>query len=1104
MSTPNSTLDIALRIKADLDSARQQVSGLRTEVQGLGTTSSASLAALQQVNAQLDALIGLTRDGNAQLQSRRDAMTSATAATQEAAAATQSLTRATQEQAETEDQAIQRIRDMVRASQELSSTQRSAATSTVASGVTTATAGASSVTAAEASAFNAATQACVAALQELNVAFAGNLATEEGMAAAEAALDVAMAKGAVSAQEQKVYLERLNAAVAASTVVLEADTVAQGENAAATAANSATKRELGVIIGELARGNTARLEGSLVTLANRSGFLSTVLSPLGLTIGGVATELGLFAVEAEKAAEQQNKFNAAIEKSGNFAGVTAAGLEQMSQQIARTPEQLGDARVALETLVASGRVGSGALTSMGQAAVDMAQLTGESADKAANAVVHMFDGTVQSVVKANDQYHFLTTAIYDQITAYEKEGDTQAAMETAAQAFHQAMQQRLEDEQQNVRGLGRVWDELKSKIEGTLQAIRQTSSILTGTADDQTELYYLQGRKAQAQNGELTGWGKLLSMIGDTPDAKDALAREQWTPEDEKKLQDLQQKIASDQQQAQLKGANQQLATGAVDAAADLDKLSNSLDKTSAKQRALNELNSDFLKLWKGAEPNDPRLKGVQAITDDSGNTTFSGGLYDQLKTDIDKRYSPRNSGEQRAQNTAVAAQQQLIKLLADEQGAISPVAKVWAQYNDNVEKANELATKAKTAHGANVQAIEAERQALVQEYAAARDADLAKLADKDREAFEKLMQSLSDANGVKLDKLQAQIAQITKDLNNGVISAKEFDDAFGKIVDANTKKLPTYKGIGSAVGGPFGELDKIAQFQQGLDTDYESKQRANADAYQQSYGKATTQDTQLAATESFLKKENELYQEYYGKLNDLDHARQQVMLTGLTQSFSEAANIIGQGFGKQSEAYRLAFSLAKAAAIAQAGVNMWSDISQASAKGWPANIPLIAQATAEGLSIIGNLRAIETGFDQGGYTGPGGKNQIAGVVHAGEVVHRQEVVNQPGALPFLLDFNQRGMAALHDYASALNGYASGGLVGAPSVPAPPPSGISATRLPATSVASAAVAPSVKLRNINLIDRDLVLDIMRSSDGANVTLNHIDRHATRVRQSIGS
>lgn len=62
-------------------------------------------------------------------------------------------------------------------------------------------------------------------------------------------------------------------------------------------------------------------------------------------------------------------------------------------------------------------------------------------------------------------------------------------------------------------------------------------------------------------------------------------------------------------------------------------------------------------------------------------------------------------------------------------------------------------------------------------------------------------------------------------------------------------------------------------------------------------------------------------------------------------------------------------------------------------------------------------------GFAGGGFTGPGGKYQPAGIVHAGEFVLRQEVVRQAGMRRMLERLNRYG-------ADALQGYADGGFVG--------------------------------------------------------------------------
>lgn len=70
-------------------------------------------------------------------------------------------------------------------------------------------------------------------------------------------------------------------------------------------------------------------------------------------------------------------------------------------------------------------------------------------------------------------------------------------------------------------------------------------------------------------------------------------------------------------------------------------------------------------------------------------------------------------------------------------------------------------------------------------------------------------------------------------------------------------------------------------------------------------------------------------------------------------------------------------------------------------------------------------------GFAFGGYTGPGGKYQPVGVVHAGEFVQPAEVMREPGALAFMERFRTRGMQSIEDLLNSLRlpGYALGGEV---------------------------------------------------------------------------
>ncbi|XZU28331.1 tape measure protein [Acinetobacter baumannii] len=104
--------------------------------------------------------------------------------------------------------------------------------------------------------------------------------------------------------------------------------------------------------------------------------------------------------------------------------------------------------------------------------------------------------------------------------------------------------------------------------------------------------------------------------------------------------------------------------------------------------------------------------------------------------------------------------------------------------------------------------------------------------------------------------------------------------------------------------------------------------------------------------------------------------------------------------FGEQSKAYKIMFAADKAYAIAAAGISIQQSIAKAASVGFPANIPLIASAIAQGASIIANIRAIkDQGFADGGYTGSGGKYQPAGIVHKGEVVWSQEDIKRWGGV---------------------------------------------------------------------------------------------------------
>lgn len=115
--------------------------------------------------------------------------------------------------------------------------------------------------------------------------------------------------------------------------------------------------------------------------------------------------------------------------------------------------------------------------------------------------------------------------------------------------------------------------------------------------------------------------------------------------------------------------------------------------------------------------------------------------------------------------------------------------------------------------------------------------------------------------------------------------------------------------------------------------------------------------------------------------------------------SFSGITDSMGTMFGEQSAMYKAAFVTQKAFAIAQAALQLPMAMGQAMAGlPFPANLAAVAQVIGLMASITSSITsAAAVGFASGGYTGPGGKYQPAGIVHKGEYIFDQASTNRIG-----------------------------------------------------------------------------------------------------------
>ncbi|MEH3196648.1 phage tail length tape measure family protein [Klebsiella variicola] len=133
---------------------------------------------------------------------------------------------------------------------------------------------------------------------------------------------------------------------------------------------------------------------------------------------------------------------------------------------------------------------------------------------------------------------------------------------------------------------------------------------------------------------------------------------------------------------------------------------------------------------------------------------------------------------------------------------------------------------------------------------------------------------------------------------------------------------------------------------------------------------------------------------------NQVIEAQKNTIISAATQSlFDSTAEIMRTGFGEQSAIYKVAFAASKAFAIADSMVKIQQAIASGAVSApYPANIIAMASIAAQTASIVSSIQAVSgVGFASGGYTGPGGKYQPAGIVHKGEYVFDQASTNRIG-----------------------------------------------------------------------------------------------------------
>lgn len=261
----------------------------------------------------------------------------------------------------------------------------------------------------------------------------------------------------------RVKAAELGVSSAADVYIRKLDTAAKSTHALGLKSAMA-RREIGVLIGELARGNFGALRGSSITLANRAGWIDKLFSARGLAVGGLVGGVAAAVYGLGKAwregQKESEEFNKQLILTGNYAGKTTGQLNEMAKSLAGNGVTQHDAAGVLAQVVGSGSFTGPAVDMVSRTAARMQEAVGQSVDETIRQFKRLQDDPVNAAKELDKTLHFLTATQLEQIRVLGEQGRTADAAKIAMSAYSEEMNKRMGDVHDNLGWVERAWNSL--------------------------------------------------------------------------------------------------------------------------------------------------------------------------------------------------------------------------------------------------------------------------------------------------------------------------------------------------------------------------------------------------------------------------------------------------------------------------------------------------------------------------------------------------------------------------------------------------------------------------------------------------------------------
>ena len=262
-----------------------------------------------------------------------------------------------------------------------------------------------------------------------------------------------------------------------------------------------------------------------------------------ITVGAAAV-VGL-AAAYKLGADEAVAFERALVMSGNSVGRTAGQLQDMAKSVSGIAGTQHNAAAAIAELSGSTKIAGDNLQSFATTAVLLDRTLGQTFAESRKQLEELAKSPAEASLKLNDQYNYLTAAVYRQIKALEESGRAGEAAALAQRAFFDEAAARAKTLDDQLGYIARTWRDIKGEVlgvvdaiaqigrpsttEAQINAIRQSIAAARAVQDRSSGgglldagVSFLAGQRAQSLQGELDALERRLQRETEVVEAQEA------------------------------------------------------------------------------------------------------------------------------------------------------------------------------------------------------------------------------------------------------------------------------------------------------------------------------------------------------------------------------------------------------------------------------------------------------------------------------------------------------------------------------------------------------------------------------------------------------